>query len=1114
MPPSTQLVIDTDALTWMGDDDAATDTLNGVHLRAIENAGVAEFYLAGDLLPNAGDSSTTVTVRGSRPCRVTIGGNVLAPTEFDGSAEGQQPGPGGGRGGDGGIGGTGGDGGRRIEIIQPAGGQGVPGSNGGSGFAGSVKVGENGLAGNAGTPPESGADGFGMPGSGGVARTPSAGNGGDGGDAGTAGGGGAGGLWVLVAGTPGGNGGDGLNAGDATGGDHGEDQIGAPGLRTASVEFAGGGGGAGAAGGAGGGGGAGGTAASGSGGAGGGSGITGRGGNGGGAVGANGGAGGKGGDGASHADGGGGGGALWVSVRGRSTEVTINAAGGNGTNAGGTDGTPGQGGDPARGPNGPASSPTETGGAGGSSGSVGRGGNGAPGGRGGNATGGGGAGGSAILEFGAGDGPLFRSNVQPGVPGGAVGESTSRRVLQSNPFFKPASSDPISTPYISDLQGGAEAFGIMDGHTYADLPILTVDAPPGAFVALYRTNTLFGFAEPGYEWLVYANLSSESIEDPGLQAGADSNLVSIPLARGGDLRTEFGGPGVQDINALPSGALFVTLIPENPGAPVPAVFEGSQAGITRTRATNLQDGEVVFLAPPVEIDSLAELDDIRNNLSWDYILTADIDASPTSDPGYNGGLGWEPIGADPMSPFRGVLDGDGFAIDDLVIDRQEMMVGLFGNLEGPGEIRDLTIRNATVTGGNFVGILAGAANAGSIISGCVVEGGSVDSTLTVDCVSGGNLGSCLMGLGGLAGGVFDANVDNCHSSASVLATGFTGGESGTVPVWTGGLVGVLQISIIESSSASGNVTVEVGTAYAGGLVGGLYGVILDSYSTGDVISTKVAGGLAGAGDAGGNAGANASYATGNVTGGESAGGIIGKGASAGFCYSLGTLTSPGTAAGICAGDTDITAYSFSASVFALGATTAIPLAADVKDSYWDFTVSGLAASDTEGRTTAEMTFPYDYTTCYVSPEWQPGQGYWVYDAAGSPSAPTGPNNGYPYHTWQTARVTATYAAGTGGQLRVDGGAYVPGATLTRIPGASSGAIEAVPASGSVFLRWSDGSTQNPRLDRNLQEDLGLTAIFDVSDPSIIEVIDRLLGRTTTGLPDRNGDGVVDAADLR
>jgi hypothetical protein len=401
-------------------------------------------------------------------------------------------------------------------------------------------------------------------------------------------------------------------------------------------------------------------------------------------------------------------------------------------------------------------------------------------------------------------------------------------------------------------------------------------------------------------------------------------------------------------------------------------------------------------------------------------------------------------------------------------------------------------------------VLVGAADKDTFLSGCRIEGGSVVATLTVDCLLAGNPGLCLLAAGGLAGGVFEGRVEDCHSTADVTVTGFTGGQQDSVPGWAGGLVGIVQGSVINSCSAGGSVTVDVGTAIAGGLVGGLFAEIGFSYATGDVVSTKVAGGLAGTG--GGVGGATSSYATGNVTGGISAAGIVAEDGGALACYSRADIFSPNNVGGICSGVNTAAIFSYSASTYSQGGGLRIyPVAAVGDNSYWDSTVSLLGFSDPAGRTTTQMTFPYELATTYQAPEWQPSAGYWLFDDA------SGLNNGYPYHPWQTARVSAVYKAGAGGTVRVDGGASSASVTVTRIPGATSGSIEAVPRSGSAFVRWSDGSTANPRVDRNLTGGLSVSAVFDV--PPVSEVVTYLLGISTTGFPDRNGDGRVDAGDL-
>lgn len=78
-----------------------------------------------------------------------------------------------------------------------------------------------------------------------------------------------------------------------------------------------------------------------------------------------------------------------------------------------------------------------------------------------------------------------------------------------------------------------------------------------------------------------------------------------------------------------------------------------------------------------------------------------------------------------------------------------------------------------------------------------------------------------------------------------------------------------------------------------------------------------------------------------------------------------------------------------------------------------------------------------------------------------------------------ARVqyTLDYRAGQGGSLQ--------GATSQQVAYGQAGSeITAVPASGYRFERWSDGSVNNPRVDRDITANLTLTAVFSASSYQI------------------------------
>lgn len=73
---------------------------------------------------------------------------------------------------------------------------------------------------------------------------------------------------------------------------------------------------------------------------------------------------------------------------------------------------------------------------------------------------------------------------------------------------------------------------------------------------------------------------------------------------------------------------------------------------------------------------------------------------------------WEPIGDDD-SPFTGNYDGRDFSISNMTIDRpDENHIGLFGVIDrndgyNVSDICNMNIVNVSITGGQYVGALAG-----------------------------------------------------------------------------------------------------------------------------------------------------------------------------------------------------------------------------------------------------------------------------------------------------------------------------------------------------------------------------------------------------------------------
>ena len=219
----------------------------------------------------------------------------------------------------------------------------------------------------------------------------------------------------------------------------------------------------------------------------------------------------------------------------------------------------------------------------------------------------------------------------------------------------------------------------------------------------------------------------------------------------------------------------------------------------------------------LEIRDWYDLDAIRNNLAGNHTLMNDLDSTTA---GYtelasettNQGKGWQPIETW-GHPFKGSFDGQGYEIRDLFINRpDESGVGLFGYVGVGGVIKNVSVVNATVTGGRYVGGLVGE------------NKGTVSNSYSSSNVNG------RFGIGGLAG-------DNWGSVSNSYSTGSVTGK------WlVGGLVGDNWGSVSNSYS-TGSVT---GKWLVGGLVGDNWGSVSNSYSTGSVSgSDEYVGGLVG-----------------------------------------------------------------------------------------------------------------------------------------------------------------------------------------------------------------------------------------------------------------------------
>ena len=204
-----------------------------------------------------------------------------------------------------------------------------------------------------------------------------------------------------------------------------------------------------------------------------------------------------------------------------------------------------------------------------------------------------------------------------------------------------------------------------------------------------------------------------------------------------------------------------------------------------------------------------------------YELTADIDldtdgdgSADSGDEYWNIGNGWDPIGTG-SARYTGDFKGNGFIVDNLFISRSSIdYQGLFGAISGASRIETLGVTNASITGQNYVGVLAGHIN------------GDVVACYTTGAITAGSFVGGLVGYMGAAG--TSPSIHSSYSRASVAAN-FN----------KGGLVGRLNLGSIANSYSTGSVP---GSISLGGLVGIVSGINAASISvTGSYWDTQTSG---------------------------------------------------------------------------------------------------------------------------------------------------------------------------------------------------------------------------------------------------------------------------------
>ncbi|UII75807.1 T9SS type A sorting domain-containing protein [Flagellimonas sp. HMM57] len=188
-------------------------------------------------------------------------------------------------------------------------------------------------------------------------------------------------------------------------------------------------------------------------------------------------------------------------------------------------------------------------------------------------------------------------------------------------------------------------------------------------------------------------------------------------------------------------------------------------------------------ANPYQIANVNQLQDINtipSLLNRHYVLTADIDASPTKS--WNNGKGFIPIG-NQNRPFTGSFDGNGNLIKNLHINRLgESGIGLFGYTHG-ATITKVGLDNVNISGKNQT-----AGFVGQDIKSTKISLSYVTGLITGNSEVGGFLGNGI-----------DSGIDNSYSLARTYGKDAIGGMAGYL-------------------SSSGNTIVRVNSSYTAGRI--------------------------------------------------------------------------------------------------------------------------------------------------------------------------------------------------------------------------------------------------------------------------------------------------------
>jgi len=201
--------------------------------------------------------------------------------------------------------------------------------------------------------------------------------------------------------------------------------------------------------------------------------------------------------------------------------------------------------------------------------------------------------------------------------------------------------------------------------------------------------------------------------------------------------------------------------------------------ITHAADGNFAGGDGISTSTPYLVEDCLDLQAIDESKSSHYKLTQNIDCSVTS--GWNSGAGFLPI-ATTGDKFTGSLNGDGYVISDLTINRGgTAYVGLFSRVGSAGVISNIGMVDADITASSYSGTFVG------------LYDGTITNVYAIGSVSCPGAAYC----GGLVGYSPNApaSISNSYTNVSVSTVSYMGG-----------IIGRFTTGTIENVYAIGSVT--------------------------------------------------------------------------------------------------------------------------------------------------------------------------------------------------------------------------------------------------------------------------------------------------------------------